>query len=325
MNKKFVTEAEMCRKDTWLPEALMCIAYFQDVQEEKMAQSMNIDVSHAEKLIGLLEEFGFVKTENGKKKLTFTQKEYLETYGYSFRDLENLFGEQKTELEKLAERDSLLPDALSFAVEKSTISTISLMRRYGIGYPRAAKIVDVMEEMGYISPSNENIIRTVYIKKEDLDNLSKFSVKTHKREDFYTKDEKRLMQEHKNDFGLDNIKFLDENGKALNANKSKHLKNILLEQFCGLGIICMEIQDAQVFFKKNNNVMRCKTFEAPTGEELKNFINENKIDSAIILFEVSPRNSLKEMEQLIPKIDLLFFAIATPLPTVNKIKANILY
>lgn len=325
MENKFITEAEMCRRDPWLPEALMCVAYFMDVQAEQLSKSMNIDIAHAEKLIELLEEYGFVKTENGKKKLTFTQQEYLEKYSCSLQVLESLFGKQIKTIDELAEIDALLPDALRLAVEQKNIAITMMMRQFGIGYPRAAKIVDYMEEKGYISPSNEKNERTVYVKTEDFEDLSKFSGKPQKRESFFTDDQKTMLKEHQKDFNLDEIQFLDENGKILNAEKCKHIKDIMLEQFCGIGIICMEIQDAEIILKKNNNVMHCKTFENPTAENLQAFVDSNKIDSAIVLYEVNSSTSVMSIYSLFPKIELAYFAVCTPLPTIKDVTVNILY
>lgn len=327
MENKFISEAEMFKKDARLPEALMCVAYFQDVQEEKMAESMKIEPSHAAKLVELLEECGFVKTENGKRKLTFTQEEYLKTYRCSVQDLESLFGNQSPRLDKrLAELDALLPEALLFAAESGKISITAIRRRFGIGYPRAARIVDIMENEGFISPSNENAERTVYVKKEDFGNLSKFSGKESKeRESFFAEDQQTLLKERKKNFNLDNVKLLDENGKTLSESEDKRLKDLLIEQFCGWGIVCIEIQDAKVFFEKNNNVMRCKTFDNPSKEELQTFFDDNKVESAIILYEVNPKITMEEIQPLIPKIELACFAIATPLPSIKHIKVNVIY
>ncbi len=58
--------------------------------------------------------------------------------------------------------------AVEVAVENGRIATSLLQRKLEIGYGRAAKIIDQMEEMGYISAPDGNKPRKVLISKEDF-------------------------------------------------------------------------------------------------------------------------------------------------------------
>jgi S-DNA-T family DNA segregation ATPase FtsK/SpoIIIE len=58
--------------------------------------------------------------------------------------------------------------AVEVAVESGKISTSLLQRKLEIGYGRAAKIIDQMEEMGYVSAAEGNKPRRILISKEDF-------------------------------------------------------------------------------------------------------------------------------------------------------------
>jgi len=60
-----------------------------------------------------------------------------------------------------AEEDSMLEEARRLAIESNRISTSFLQRRLRIGYPRAARIMDMLEEEGLISPAEPGKPRQV--------------------------------------------------------------------------------------------------------------------------------------------------------------------
>ena len=62
--------------------------------------------------------------------------------------------------------DPKLRDAIELAIESGKISTSLMQRRLEVGYGRAAKILDQMESLGYISPAEGNKPRRVLITKE---------------------------------------------------------------------------------------------------------------------------------------------------------------
>lgn len=57
----------------------------------------------------------------------------------------------------------MLDDAISLAVESGKISTSLIQRRLSLGYGRAAKLVDRMEQMGIVSPPEGQKPRAVLI------------------------------------------------------------------------------------------------------------------------------------------------------------------
>ena len=62
--------------------------------------------------------------------------------------------------------DPKLRDAIELAIESGKISTSLMQRRLGVGYGRAAKILDQMEELGYVSAAEGNKPRRILITKE---------------------------------------------------------------------------------------------------------------------------------------------------------------
>ena len=63
--------------------------------------------------------------------------------------------------------DSKFLDAVKLAVEEGKISTSLMQRRLGVGYGRAAKIIDTMEQMGYVSKPDGNKPRRVLLTAEE--------------------------------------------------------------------------------------------------------------------------------------------------------------
>ena len=58
-------------------------------------------------------------------------------------------------------------EALAFVKESQKASTSLLQRRFGIGYNRAARIIDQLEKNGIIGPANGSKPREVYIKEDE--------------------------------------------------------------------------------------------------------------------------------------------------------------
>ena len=63
--------------------------------------------------------------------------------------------------------DSKFSEAVKLAIEEGKISTSLMQRRLGVGYGRAAKMIDTMEEMGYVSKPDGNKPRRVLITMEE--------------------------------------------------------------------------------------------------------------------------------------------------------------
>ena len=64
--------------------------------------------------------------------------------------------------------DPMLPQALKICIDNGVASTTMVQRKLSIGYPRAARIIDQMEERGYISTAEGSKQRTVYTTIEEF-------------------------------------------------------------------------------------------------------------------------------------------------------------
>ncbi len=69
------------------------------------------------------------------------------------------------------EMDPLLPKALKISIDCGQASASMLRRKFAIGYPKAMRIIDQMEEAGYISAAEGPKGRTVYITEEEFKEL----------------------------------------------------------------------------------------------------------------------------------------------------------
>ena len=65
------------------------------------------------------------------------------------------------------EMDSLYDQVVEFVKVKQKASTSLLQRGFGIGYNRAARLIDTLEDKGIIGPSNGSKPREVYIKPDE--------------------------------------------------------------------------------------------------------------------------------------------------------------
>ncbi|KGN02845.1 cell division protein FtsK [Clostridium novyi A str. 4570] len=84
---------------------------------------------------------------------------------------QNIINEINTKVEKQdSDSDELMDEAIKIALENGQISTSLLQRRLKIGYNRAARIIDDMEDKGIISGKNGSKPRQILVDNEELKN-----------------------------------------------------------------------------------------------------------------------------------------------------------
>lgn len=71
-----------------------------------------------------------------------------------------------------SDNDELLPKAIEIAVETGKISASYLQRRLKVGFSRASRMIDQMQERGIVSPPDGSKPREVLISKEDYLEMS---------------------------------------------------------------------------------------------------------------------------------------------------------
>ncbi|WP_086427520.1 DNA translocase FtsK [Staphylococcus cornubiensis] len=88
------------------------------------------------------------------------------------REPEYLFQEKELlEKNEAPSRDELFDEVCQFMVREQHISTSLIQRHFQIGYNRAARIIDQLEQLGYISGANGSKPRDVYLTESELSEL----------------------------------------------------------------------------------------------------------------------------------------------------------
>ena len=113
----------------------------------------------------------FVSDDEIERLLNFLKAQNADTH-YS-EDLEEHIervssGENGVTPDTDDDGDELLPQAIELAVELGQISTAMIQRRLKVGYSRAGRIIDQMEERNIIGPANGSKPRQVYVSHADL-------------------------------------------------------------------------------------------------------------------------------------------------------------
>ena len=143
-----------------------------------------IDMGGAEKLLGkgdmLFYPLGaskprrlqgaFISEEESDKVIEYVKKEagdigganYIEEIEESISNIGNI---------KSDDTDEFLYDAIEFVVNNGQASASMLQRKFKIGFNRAARLIDDMEERGIVGPSEGSKPRKVLISKEQLSQL----------------------------------------------------------------------------------------------------------------------------------------------------------
>lgn len=141
-----------------------------------------IDMSGAEKLLGkgdmLYYPVGSSKPQRVQgafisdeevEKVVDAVKNQFESFTYD----ENLLSNVSSSIASgdSNDADEYLPDAIKLVVEMEQASISMLQRKFKIGYNRAARIVDEMEERGVVGPSQGSKPRQVLISKTELESM----------------------------------------------------------------------------------------------------------------------------------------------------------
>ncbi|MEH7239195.1 DNA translocase FtsK, partial [Bacillus sp. JJ1562] len=137
-----------------------------------------IDSSGAEKLLG---RGDMLFLENGSSKPIRVQGNFVSddeieaVVDYVKTEMKPSYMFEQDDLLKKAsisnDEDELFLEACEFVLEHGGASTSSVQRRFRIGYNRAARLIDMMEEQGIISESRGSKPREVLITEEELSEI----------------------------------------------------------------------------------------------------------------------------------------------------------
>lgn len=111
----------------------------------------------------------FVSEEEIQKVVDYTVSQQKASFDPNFTNLDNVDQEIKQNTvsnDKEEYDDPLYNDIVEFVIESQKASASLLQRRFKLGYNRAARIVDLLEERGIIGPQNGSKPREVLVKLE---------------------------------------------------------------------------------------------------------------------------------------------------------------
>ena len=141
-----------------------------------------LDMGGAEKLLGkgdmLFYPLGaakpirlqgaYISEEDSDKVIDFVKSQVKEEVQYEDEIIQTI---SKTTNIKNDDVDEFLEDAIAFVVQSGQGSSSMLQRKYKIGFNRAARLIDSMEERGIVGPSEGSKPRKVLITMEELSKL----------------------------------------------------------------------------------------------------------------------------------------------------------
>jgi S-DNA-T family DNA segregation ATPase FtsK/SpoIIIE len=110
----------------------------------------------------------FVSEEEVQKIVDFTIKQQKAKYDETFTNITDRPVGASSYDEKDAQYDDpLYNEIYEFAIETGKISASLIQRRFRLGYNRAARIIDLLEDRGIIGPQNGSKPREVLLGKEN--------------------------------------------------------------------------------------------------------------------------------------------------------------
>lgn len=106
----------------------------------------------------------FVTDDEVKRITDYVSQQAVPMYDDAFVLLEGVEGGEDGAIASIND-DPLYQEIKEYVIEAQKASTSLLQRRFGIGYNRAARMIDALEQNGIIGPAQGSKPRDVYVKK----------------------------------------------------------------------------------------------------------------------------------------------------------------
>ena len=124
--------------------------------------------NHATRIQG-----AYVSEEEIQRVVNYVCKEQKAQYDNSLTEMRNDSGSQNDGYVSEEEyEDPLYNEIVDYVMQAGKVSASLIQRKYRLGYNRAARIIDLLEERGIIGPPNGSKPREVLIKKEDINEVN---------------------------------------------------------------------------------------------------------------------------------------------------------
>ncbi|VAX28578.1 DNA translocase FtsK [hydrothermal vent metagenome] len=111
----------------------------------------------------------YIAEDEVKKVVTFIKEQSQPYYESAFSEGES--SEKEYSDETSDDRDDRYEDARELVISTRQASASFLQRRMRVGYPRAARMIEMMEEDGLIGPAVGSKPREVFVRKEEGDHV----------------------------------------------------------------------------------------------------------------------------------------------------------
>lgn len=110
----------------------------------------------------------FIPDEDIEKLAAYTKSQASASYNESFLNLTESEKPSVDEVKNSPEEyeDPLYNEIVDYAILSGKISASQIQRKYRLGYNRAARIIDLLEERGIVGPANGSKPREVLVKPE---------------------------------------------------------------------------------------------------------------------------------------------------------------
>lgn len=112
----------------------------------------------------------FISEAEIQKVVDFVCEQQKAQYDNSWTEMKNESGNYSDSYESQEEyEDPLYNEIVDYVIQAGKVSASLIQRKYRLGYNRAARIIDLLEERGIIGPQNGSKPREVLIKKDAIE------------------------------------------------------------------------------------------------------------------------------------------------------------
>lgn len=110
----------------------------------------------------------FISEQEIQKVVDYVCEQQKAQYDHSWTEMKNDSESHNDGYESQEEyEDPLYNEIVDYVIQAGKVSASLIQRKYRLGYNRAARIIDLLEERGIVGPQNGSKPREVLIKKED--------------------------------------------------------------------------------------------------------------------------------------------------------------
>ena len=112
----------------------------------------------------------FISENEIQKVVDFVCEQQKAQYDNSWTEMKNEAGSHDDGYESQDEyEDPLYNEIVDYVIQTGKVSASLIQRKYRLGYNRAARIIDLLEERGIIGPQNGSKPREVLVKKDNIE------------------------------------------------------------------------------------------------------------------------------------------------------------